>query len=645
MVMFRALSKISAKIYWNLDENIPVFSEKHGNGVNILIKATPPCDLRPAMGLDLKLIRKVIVEYFGDEKSVDKFLPPDQEIILLNKIPYPDLADEIIVEGQVIGHRFFDLNSLRWRFKPLYAGVSRILEDKIGFYAIVDLPRIKRLYIVHRNDIVESNMPPKAGEYVALETRNGLYQGLGLAVRGGRIKILKSWKKMRLFRLGKVNSWYRFLEENKPYILENEEHAIEHLKRVSAKYRIPPSRIFVSFSGGKDSLVTLLISLKAFGKIPVLFNDTGIELPETVEYVKNFAKEYGLELIYAAGDGKFFKYLDVFGPPARDFRWCCKVVKLAPILEAVRRRFGEKPVLSIVGQRKYESIARAFSPTVWVNRWLPGIISTTPIQEWTALEVWAYLYLMNVKVNELYYEGFDRLGCWLCPASEIAEFELVAAKHPDLWTSWENYLRRFKKRLNLEEEWLKYHLWRWKKIPGDQKRLLKKEIDARETVPKIQCLVERISKVKLKLVFKHSFIGTLLFHGEDILPILPIYAEKWKTAGEGEIEFTVKANNFRAEVKLEEDGTFTIRLGKGIDISEIAKLVSWMLVRSLFCTGCKLCVNACPSKALSIKNGKLTVEPEKCTHCNICNDFCPLINFLKVEVHNHPLVSETGKTV
>ena len=100
-----------------------------------------------------------------------------------------------------------------------------------------------------------------------------------------------------------------------------------------------------------------------------------------------------------------------------------------------------------------------------------------------------------------------------------------------------------------------------------------------------------------------------------------------------------------AEVKLEEDGTFTIRLGKGIDINEIAKLVSWMLVRSLFCTGCKLCVNACPSKALSIKNGKLTVEPEKCTHCNICNDFCPLINFLKVEVHNHPLVSETGKTV
>ena len=48
------------------------------------------------------------------------------------------------------------------------------------------------------------------------------------------------------------------------------------------------------------------------------------------------------------------------------------------------------------------------------------------------------------------------------------------------------------------------------------------------------------------------------------------------------------------------------------------------------CKGCKLCVLACPKKALSDadhRNSKsfipVQVDEDKCTHCGICYTICP----------------------
>ena len=354
--------KISASIYWSVEKNVPLF--KPGDEPAFLIRATPPRDLRPALGEEVKQIRKILENYFKDKHSVEVLLPPDQEIILLNKIAYPDLGEEIIVEGQVIGHRFFDLQSLQWRFKPLYAGVFKIIEKGIGYYAIIDLEKVSRNFIVHSSDVVKASLPQRKGEYLAFETKNGLYQGLGEKVAGRRFRVLKVWRKRRVFNIGKPNSWEVLIKANKEYLQNKREEAVSFLRKILEKHKITRNRIFVSFSGGKDSLVSLLISLRTFGRIPILFNDTGLELPETVEYVEDIAKEYNLELIKAEAGDAFFRALKVFGPPARDYRWCCKIIKLAPIREAIRKRFGEGLVLSIVGQRRYESLARALSPRI-----------------------------------------------------------------------------------------------------------------------------------------------------------------------------------------------------------------------------------------------------------------------------------------
>jgi ferredoxin len=41
------------------------------------------------------------------------------------------------------------------------------------------------------------------------------------------------------------------------------------------------------------------------------------------------------------------------------------------------------------------------------------------------------------------------------------------------------------------------------------------------------------------------------------------------------------------------------------------------------CTGCESCVEACPSEAIKMKDGKAFVS-DACVDCGICVDECPV---------------------
>jgi NAD-dependent dihydropyrimidine dehydrogenase PreA subunit len=42
------------------------------------------------------------------------------------------------------------------------------------------------------------------------------------------------------------------------------------------------------------------------------------------------------------------------------------------------------------------------------------------------------------------------------------------------------------------------------------------------------------------------------------------------------------------------------------------------------CTGCAVCINSCPEKAISIINEKASIDSNKCTLCGKCVQACPL---------------------
>ncbi|MBN2301419.1 MAG: 4Fe-4S binding protein [Lentisphaerae bacterium] len=41
------------------------------------------------------------------------------------------------------------------------------------------------------------------------------------------------------------------------------------------------------------------------------------------------------------------------------------------------------------------------------------------------------------------------------------------------------------------------------------------------------------------------------------------------------------------------------------------------------CTGCGLCVDVCPTEAITLTNDKAKVDAEKCVDCGQCVEECP----------------------
>lgn len=42
------------------------------------------------------------------------------------------------------------------------------------------------------------------------------------------------------------------------------------------------------------------------------------------------------------------------------------------------------------------------------------------------------------------------------------------------------------------------------------------------------------------------------------------------------------------------------------------------------CIGCTLCVQTCPTKAITMRDKKAVIDPEKCVNCGLCAQKCPV---------------------
>jgi len=177
----------------------------------------------------------------------------------------------------------------------------------------------------------------------------------------------------------------------------------------------------------------------------------------------------------------------VFGPPGRDYRWCCKTNKLGPTVRAIMKHYPDG-VLSFIGQRRYESEARSSKPRVWKNPWTPGQVGASPIQNWTALHVWLLIMAEGEAANPWYQKGLDRIGCFLCPASDLAELKLVEEGFSD-FAQWTEHLRTYARSKGLPEEWVEYGAWRWRLLPPSYRQELEKagvDIGRKKDIPEVE---------------------------------------------------------------------------------------------------------------------------------------------------------------
>jgi phosphoadenosine phosphosulfate reductase len=440
--------------------HVPVLAEQCGCGAKTRpVPVTPPGDARPAFPADVALVNRIYEEHFGAP------LVPEGHLALLNKVPDKDRMEEIVIGGGIAGIIRYIPGERRWEPVPRPEACS-LFTPKKRFVVVSDdaVPFIRDQGMsVLRPGVVSADDSVRAGDEVVILTKDGACIGAGRAkadaadaMAMAKGQIVRTRRNTPSQVVPGTASWDDAVRANAEVLAGAEAEAVRFVQEVAE--RNPGLAKNISYSGGKDSLATLLVVTKALGKVPLLFADTGFEFPETYANVDAAAERYGLEVIRTDGNTAFWTMFAEQGPPAVNARWCCRVCKLAPVGSLIRERWGE--CLSFIGQRRYESAKRADSDRVWRNRNVKNQLSAAPIHNWTALHVWLYLMREKAPHNILYEQQLDRIGCFMCPSSDMALIHRIEAGYPALWQGWLDRLGEYRLAHGLPPEWVTEGRWR-----------------------------------------------------------------------------------------------------------------------------------------------------------------------------------------
>jgi phosphoadenosine phosphosulfate reductase len=597
------------------------------------VKISPPGDPFPAMDGHLTRAKNAIDAQFGDEVG-SKLLPSDKTIVM-NKVSSLDAMYEIVVDGLIVGRLRFDIPKRGYTFLLSLEGARRIgavskqkwvtLHDGVLRYlkdgANLMVPGVAgcdsgiqvddEVWLANPDGVVvASGISRMTGEEMAKEKK------------GFAVKIRAVDDPAQPLDNPQNSTWEDAVEANSNDLIAVEEEAISFVKRTAAKQDAP---IVVGFSGGKDSLATYLIVEKAIeSSPPIFFMDTGIELPETIEHIQDFAKSRDLPIIGQQAGDRFWESVDVFGPPARDFRWCCKVLKLGPAATSIADEMGGE-TLSFMGQRKLESFQRSIEPRVTENPWVPGQISANPIQNWNALEVWLYIFREKADFNPLYNEGYHRMGCYLCPSSPLAELESLRETHPEYHQKWESKMHEWAEKYGFPDEWIEMGFWRWKKLPKGQIELVNKlglDIEPDRVSPG-EGLELQVTKGIAPCTKSGFSLEGAFSSGIDlnrVSKVFPIFGKTKLSEEMGALRTKAGENS----INLFTSGSVVVRGESESTVERLTEKMERAVKRAIFCQECGSCVPQCEHGALSIETGKISVDEEKCTNCLKCDNWpCP----------------------
>ncbi len=608
-------------VNWCLECNLPILerdrcrcgSETHQ------VKLTPPGDAFPASPGALEEIKGLLDSAYGP--GVGDGLLPDDKLVLLNVLPAMDRALEIVLDGRVMGRNFYRPRKEKWVFKPTLEGAARISSLSHARRVTADPGAIKAVLkgaSLLAPGITDADQSIQREDEVLLEDQEGRLIGVGRARMTGKEMLERDYglacKVRRAERVTPTHilpggqTWNDAVAANRGVLDEREAEAVNFIRNSARSHKEPKS---VAFSGGKDSLCTLLLVEKAIDEFSIIFIDTGIEFPETVRYTESIIRNLGMEdkLIVGSAGERFWRAMDVFGPPSRDARWCCKVCKLGPTTQVIQNHLGGS-CLTYVGQRKYESEQRKGRHRISNNPWVPGQISASPIRDWTALHVWLYIMREGADYNPLYDRGYSRIGCFPCPACDMAEFELLEDTHPGLAQKLHAHLDEHAQRSAMPPSWTERGLWRWRDAPNWADEHI--QLESYIQVPEFK--------------MEENDTGRFLYTKLDP-DVVERAANLLGSLGRVREQGTTRIFDHQNPITLEEDGKLTIGpLDQSADIRKTITEVTTCLIKTEHCVGCATCVGVCPSEAIEIRDGEAWIG-EGCTNCGRCIQLCPLLTW------------------
>ena len=251
------------------------------------------------------------------------------------------------------------------------------------------------------------------------------------------------------------------------------------LRQIRIWYEVSDGRVYVSFSGGKDSTVLLHLVRSLYPDVPAVFCNTGLEFPEIVDFVrstpnvttlrpaKTFRKviqDHGWPVISKDQAVAINRYRHTKDPEQKRRRlegfpngpkgmiskkWrflieapfeisdeCCRVMKKTPVRKYVKStsRYGMEGTMAADSRMR---------KTVYLRQGCNSFGATRPVSRplsiWTEDDVWGYVRDHKVAYSPIYDMGYKRTGCVFCMFGVHLErppnrFQLLQKTHPRLHT-------------------------------------------------------------------------------------------------------------------------------------------------------------------------------------------------------------------
>lgn len=388
-----------------------------------------------------------------------------------------------------------------------------------------------------------------------------------------------------------------------------EKLAAETIKKIYNTYVNYMNKVdvfYVAFSGGKDSIVTLDLVQRALphNKFKVLFGDTGMEFPDTykaVDVIEQECTENNIVFLRAKSDYSPLFTWNQFGPPATVTRWCCSVHKTAPQVLTLREYTGlhDFTGMAFIGVRASESAARSEYDYVSLGEKHKGQYSCNPILEWNSAELYMYIFMRNLFINEAYKKGNRRVGCLVCPRAAERNDYMSRKWYPEEFDSLVGIVRSLYEKSFISTEKLDEFManggWKARKNGRDISIGLnysEQSEAGRSTI--------RIEHPKTDWKIWIKTIGILL---NDVSPYKVLFRNE---------QYTFDVEEEQGKICV----SYSTELTKQSPL--FVKLLKNVFRKAACCICCRECEADCQFGCISMKNGILNISDD-CRHCTLCH--------------------------